>query len=346
MDSPSGLRQWIPWFQRPSVNPAFLFILLFPCWVLVSLGSSRGPEHRDFDLTVPSPNNPVTSAPFPLVANGKNVSTIRIDAVPPANTSYNMSLELLDAKGTLLLHADKEGWRETGSWYEDGYSGTYDESDRSFWLKFKPRESGNFSVRLSVDSLLSSQNQPVSASIPVSVRISSSSSNQGLLFLTLIVSFSLACMVLHLSYFQGRRRLKERSDDVMALSRKTRAVYPAGLMSLHVSCRFENTTSSFGPQNRYHLVPVHMKLSVIDAVGAVRNNCDLTGYLSKKQSEEDDSFDLKFPSVYYQLDQVENLRFRIDIPETVSDIAELEWFDLDLRDKVVVPWPVSTQKLS
>lgn len=346
MDSPSGLRQWISWFPSPSVNPVFLLILLFPGWVLVSLGASQGPKHRDFDLTLPSPNKPVSSAPFPLVANGTNVATIRINASPPVDTSYNMSLELLDAKGTLLLQADKEGWRETGVWYEDGYSGTWDESDSSFWLRFKPRESGNFSVRLSVDSMLSTLNQPVSSAIPVSVRVSSSSSDQWLLFITFIASFILACMVLHLSYFQGRRRLMERSDDPMDLSRKTRAVYPPGLMSLHVSCCFENTTSRFGLQNPLPIAPVHMSLVVIDAIGVVRNNYGITGYLSKSDSEDDDSFYLKFSSVYYQLDQVENLRFRIDLPEKIDDVAELEWIDLDLRDQVVVPWPVSPQKLN
>ena len=345
MDSPSGLSHWMSRLPRPSVNPAYLLILLFPCWVLFHWFASQGPRQRDFSMTLLGPDRPVTSAPFPLIANGSDATTISVSAFPPPDTSYNMSLELLDSKGKLLLHADKEGWRETGEWYEDGYSGTYDESDRSFWIRFKPKISGNYNIRLTIESFLSKLNLPVDNSVPVDVQVSSSSSNQGLLFLTFIASGTLALMVLNLSYFRGRCRLRKRAEDVMDVTTNTRAIYPKGIVSIKVSCSFDDISSKFGVDSQ-RLSPVHMNLVVVDAMGAVRSRHGITRYLSKSSSEEDDSFYLNYPTIYYQLLQPESLRFRIELPECVEDTAELDWIELDLRDQVVVPWPVSTCKLS
>ena len=235
---------------------------------------------------------------------------------------------------------------ETGDWYEDGYSGTYDESDRSFWIRFKPRISGNYNIRLTVESFFTNLNLPVNKSVPVNVQVSSSSSNHWLLFLTFIASGSLALMVLNLSYFRGRCRLRKRAEDVMDVATNTRAIYPKGIVSLKVSCCFDDITSKFGVNSSQRLSPVHMNLVVIDAMGAVRSRHGVTRYLSKSSSEDDDSFYLNYPTIYYKLLQPESLRFRIELPECVENTAELDWIELDLHDQVVVPWPVTTCKLS
>jgi hypothetical protein len=56
---------------------------------------------------------------------------LRIDATAnlPNNTWAVFEVQLLDQQGNLLASAIKQGWRESGTWVEEGESGTWSEQD-------------------------------------------------------------------------------------------------------------------------------------------------------------------------------------------------------------------------
>ncbi len=59
------------------------------------------------------------------------IGALRIDvkSTLPRNTWVTYQIELFDQQGDRLAAAFKEAWRESGTWYEDGESGSWSESD-------------------------------------------------------------------------------------------------------------------------------------------------------------------------------------------------------------------------
>ena len=106
---------------RRSVQPLPLLILLFPIWLLWLLVGREVRSSSPVQINLTHEQSVVTE-PLRLVADGDKVTQLNIQVLLPIDTSLSLSTEVIDAKGDVLLHFDKEGWRETGTWYEDGYS--------------------------------------------------------------------------------------------------------------------------------------------------------------------------------------------------------------------------------
>ena len=107
---------------RRSVQPLPLLILLFPIWLLWLLVGREVRSSSPVQINLTREQSVVTE-PLQLVADGDKVTQLNIQFLLPIDISLSLSTEVIDAKGDVLLHFDKERWRETGTWYEDGYSG-------------------------------------------------------------------------------------------------------------------------------------------------------------------------------------------------------------------------------
>lgn len=67
----------------------------------------------------------------PIQPRQSPIGAVRIDVTArlPNNTWITFEVQVLDSQGNLLASAIKQSWRESGTWYEDGESGSWSEQD-------------------------------------------------------------------------------------------------------------------------------------------------------------------------------------------------------------------------
>ena len=68
----------------------------------------------------------------------------------PNNHGLVYEIQLLDKQGKLIASATKNAWRESGIWYEDGESGTWNEDDLDAGLDVRAKKGEEVSVAISV----------------------------------------------------------------------------------------------------------------------------------------------------------------------------------------------------
>ena len=80
------------------------------------------------------------------------VGALRIDAKAsiPNNHGLVYEIQLLDKQGKLIASATKNAWRESGIWYEDGESGTWNEDDLDAGLDVRAKKGEEVTVAISV----------------------------------------------------------------------------------------------------------------------------------------------------------------------------------------------------
>lgn len=80
------------------------------------------------------------------------VGALRIDAKAsiPDNHSVVYEIQLLDQQGKLIASATKQAWRESGTWYEDGESGSWNEKDLDAGLDVRAKKNEEVTVAISV----------------------------------------------------------------------------------------------------------------------------------------------------------------------------------------------------
>lgn len=112
------------------------------CWLLpalplaILLASALAPVQRQRLPLLPGESQ--TSQPFRLESGWIGSPRIDLSSPIPADSTMVLEVELLDSEGSVVLALNKEGWRETGVWREDGETGTYDESDTAVPLSLRP----------------------------------------------------------------------------------------------------------------------------------------------------------------------------------------------------------------
>ncbi len=98
------------------------------------------------------------------------VGALRIDAkaILPNNHSVVYEIQLLDQQGKLIASATKQAWRESGTWYEDGESGSWSEKDLDAGLDVRAKKNEEVTVAISVleyeNNSLAQTRRPVGSS--------------------------------------------------------------------------------------------------------------------------------------------------------------------------------------
>ena len=83
------------------------------------------------------------------------IGALRVDAkaILPANKWVTYEVQILDDQGQVLTSGLKQAWRETGTWYEGGESGTWDESDLDAGFSLKTKEKQAQPIRVAIQVL-------------------------------------------------------------------------------------------------------------------------------------------------------------------------------------------------
>ena len=98
------------------------------------------------------------TSPFQLNRGWFGAPRIQLTVRQPIDTSSAVNIELLNENSDVVLSYYKDTWRQTGTWYEGGESGTWDEQDSEISTEFRPGSTGQFRLRLSLEDYLSITN--------------------------------------------------------------------------------------------------------------------------------------------------------------------------------------------
>ena len=87
---------------------------------------------------------------FTLEPQAVGALRVDVEASIPSNTSLTYQIQLLDSQGKVLASAIKNAWSETGTWYEDGESGSWSESDLLAGLDVRTKKAEEVILAISV----------------------------------------------------------------------------------------------------------------------------------------------------------------------------------------------------
>jgi hypothetical protein len=348
MAQPTGVHKL---FQTIRQQPLLLWPLLS---LLIPSGdgfSTPMPTRQllEQELTLPSTGEVKFSKDFVLDEEAVGATRLYAKVGLPVNSALSLSTELLNASNEVVLAFDKEGWRERGTWNEDGQSGIYDESDSYYEVFIKPNQSGQYRLRFAVDGLEDQAGNALQAQLPLRVDVQDRRIDEGLISWTNLISFGIILMFLNSIYCQGRRRFGGRIDDLLEASSCTRMNYEKGVIMIKIVGRYEIAwkmeSSLWKKIPRKERIPLN--LEIIDGNGAVVNSEQINICLTKKSaSDEDDPPYWHFQKrLFFYNPKLQSLRFRLSMPERVGSI-EQEWLDFDLRDRIVSMRPLCIRRIN
>ncbi|NES82428.1 MAG: hypothetical protein F6K10_14050 [Moorea sp. SIO2B7] len=99
------------------------------------------------------------------------LGALRIDvrAIIRTNHWVTYEIQVLDAQGNIIGSAIKQAWKESGTWYEDGESGTWSEKDLMAGLDIKAKKEESITIAIKVLEYGNISGQELD--LPVSFRV-------------------------------------------------------------------------------------------------------------------------------------------------------------------------------
>ncbi len=310
--------------------------------LLILAASALVPSQRQ--VIALEPDEPVLSAPFELRGGFLGYPRISLRAELPPDTAMELEADLLDRAGTVVLQFSQEGWRQTGTWAEDGATGTWDESEAAMAVALRPRTAGPHRLRLTLADLLDSAGLPRSEPITLRLEVRNHSVDAPLLWFTAVVSLAMV-WILQASVYRGWRQRRLVRVEEARLGLRLRVGGP-GLLQLVLRARWERPSSDRPPLA--DLQPVELTFTVSDELGRCRLNEQRTITPFHGSSEGDHWLSLA-ETFHLRVEEPQSLRFRFDLPERLQDGGEpweIEWSELVLEDGVVTAFEVAALPLA
>jgi len=124
------------------------------------------------------------------------IGALRIDAkaIIPDNRWVAYEIQLLDQQGQLIASAQKQAWRESGTWYEDGESGTWNEDDLEAGLDVRAKKGEQVTIAISVLGYGDTSGLEFTEPVNFEVKVSNGVIDTRHLFPGLFGTFALAVM--------------------------------------------------------------------------------------------------------------------------------------------------------
>lgn len=267
------------------------------------------------------------SEPFRLDAGPLGSPFLAVEARIPPDTNVGYQLELLDPAGQVVLDLSREGWRETGTWSEDGESGTYDESETGVPLLLRPSADGLHRLRLRLQELSGSDGRPRTDPVAFEARLAPHRVNAPLLALTSAVGLvSSGCAWLAL-YGPIRRRHRLRSEEPRL---GLRADLGPGLVRLTLRARYEPDGGGLPAQ-------VTLCLRIRDGMGRTRLRREQPLTLRHSSVNGNDVLTGQLV-LHLRLPERCSLGLQVDVPQGVGAYADaLAQLALTVEDGVRIP---------
>lgn len=322
---PEELLRWPQWLWPLSLLPLLILAL-----------SALVPPQRQL-LLLGAEDQAVLSRPFRLEQGWLGSGRIDLRTELPPDSAMALAVELLDARGAVQLQLTQDGWRETGTWVEDGESGTYDESQSELQLPLRPQRSGDYRLRLVLEDFSDDAQPQRPPLLRLHLAVHNHRVDAGLLLFTALISALLLRLHVLAETRHCRRRWWRRSDDDRHSLRLEAG--GAGLLRLRLRGRYEKPDRVTAPLVETHLqVPLRLRLS--DAWGTTLLEHQETVRLQSRGSA-DAAWWLAEASVHVRLPERTELGIWARLPERPASAAlEMEWLELVVEDGVRTPRPV------
>ena len=317
--------------------------LLLPLLPLLVLLLSALEGQRRLVMVVPEGQR-VLSAPFELQDGWLGSPRLELTAEIPPNSSIELDVSLLDGTGRTVLNLTKDGWRASGTWAEEGESGTWEEADAALALAMRPGQSGRFQLAVRLQDLLDEAGQPLPNPVVVRGSIRNHSLDAPLLLFTAALSLAVVQVLLLTCYGVSRGRWVRRSQQADAAIR-CEAGGP-GLLRVGVVARWELPHDD--PPLGQPPDPAALELRVSDALGQARLKHREMVVVAHHSNDGDHWLSVRH-TLHLRLPERGSYRFRVKVPEEFrldGDAWEMEWLQLTVEDGLMTAWPVAVLPLN
>lgn len=195
---------------------------------------------RSFNL---SPEESITVGPIQLKKSPIGALRIDVTAEIPTNHWITYEIGLVDAEGNLLTSAMKQAWRESGTWVEDGESGTWEERDLDGGLDIRSAATEQLNIELSVLEYGTTAGEEVDLSAPLSVEIKNGVVDNRYLTVGWIATILLTIFSFNSVYVSGKYIIKKSIGD-SDLGARTVMGGPDNLLKAVVEVTSDTTSPS------------------------------------------------------------------------------------------------------
>lgn len=181
----------------------------------------------------------------PLIIRRQMIGALRVEvkALLPTNTWVTYEIQLLDNQGKPFASAMKQAWNESGTWYEDGESGSWQEEDLLGGLDVRAKQNETVTIALAVLEYGNASGQELDQPVPFEVIVQNGTVDTRYLWAGLFGTSFLALLALYATPLTGKKAIAKTIQDSDPSDRAT--VGGAGrLVRVNVDVASDETSPS------------------------------------------------------------------------------------------------------
>ncbi len=166
----------------------------------------------DQQVTV-SPEQVYKLPPVEIDRSGLGALRVDADALIPTGEWARFEIQLLDETGKIIASGTKEGWSDSGTWYEDGESGTWSESDTLGGLDVRNDKKEKITVAIALLERGTTAGVEINQPLGFNVRVENGVVDIGALWFGLVGSLILGLISAKLVGNSGKKVIVEKIED-------------------------------------------------------------------------------------------------------------------------------------
>ncbi|AFZ21401.1 hypothetical protein [Allocoleopsis franciscana] len=160
-----------------------------------------------------SEDEPVQLAPLTLRRQMIGALRVEVKALLPTNTWVTYEIQLLDNQGKPFASAIKQAWNESGTWYEDGESGSWQEEDVLGGLDVRAKQNETVTIAIAVLEYGNALGQELDQPVPFEVIVQNGAIDTRYLWAGLVGTSSLALVALCATPLTGKKAIAKTIKD-------------------------------------------------------------------------------------------------------------------------------------
>ncbi len=150
------------------------------------------------------PDVPEQLAPIQLKKEAIGALRIDVSASIPENHWVTYEIQLTDQQGQVIASGIKQAWKESGSWYEEGESGTWEEDDLVGGLDVRPTQSELVTIGINVLEYTDISGKEIDQPVTFALSVVNGAVDTRYLWTGLIGTGFLAFLALLVTPFSGK----------------------------------------------------------------------------------------------------------------------------------------------
>ncbi|GAB1540573.1 hypothetical protein NUACC21_32420 [Scytonema sp. NUACC21] len=146
---------------------------------------------------------------------------IDVSAIIPDNRWVTYEIQLLDKQGKVLASGLKEAWKESGSWSEEGETGTWSEDDLVAGLDVRAKKNEEVTIALAVLGYGETNGKELGEAVPFTMTVENGVIDTRPLWSGVIFSTFFSVMALFATRRIGKKAISKKVSDSDPNGRET-----------------------------------------------------------------------------------------------------------------------------